>query len=203
MSDTDSTDTTTTTEDPTQAEHLADLQAENEVLRGQVKTLQAVNEDADTRDERLAAAEQEHAALVKQAGDAILKGALSSAAETLDIDPKLVMGLYAHHFKAVPEQGGTFKIEPNPTEWLATKAKTDTLLRRSVEDVQTKKVAGNVMASLASGDITALADDQVVALVDVLLANPEKKMEFFQRHDGETYLKLTSRASRIRARARS
>jgi len=187
--------------DATTAERLAALEAENTALRGQVEVLTAVRDDAGTRDERLAQAEAVNAALREQAGAAILDAGLRSAAETLDLDPGLVAGIYGHHFEAVPAENGAFKIEPNPTEFLAQKARTDPLLKRSSAAGQQSRASRNVMTCVASGDVGSLTNEQVTALVDGLDRNSTHKVDFIKKHGANVYIGLTNRARRIKKRA--
>lgn len=186
---------------PTDAERLEALEEENATLRGQVETLSAVRDEADTRDRRLAEAQDENRALRRQAADAILDQALRAAAETLDVDPQLVLGIYKGNFKAAPDADGTFRVEPNPTEWLARKARSDPLLRRSALAVRQRKADNTAADSLARGEIDALSDEQVLSLVELFDREPQKKSRFIAEHpetpSGMPYLRLCARAQRL------
>ncbi len=198
---TEQADQHTTEETTADAERLEALEEENANLHGQVARLSAMREDADVRDRRLAEAQDENRRLRIQAADAILGQALRSAADTLDIDPQLVLAIYKGNFKAVSAEDGTCRIEPTPTEWLAKKAKADPLLRRSTEAVKQRKADNNVTASLAGGDVDELSDEQVLRLVEMFDRDPQKKARFIAEHpetsSGMSYLRLCARAQRL------
>jgi len=187
--------------DPIDAERLKALEEENAVLRGQIERLSAMRDEADARDRRLVEAQDENRTLRRQAADAILDQALRAAADTLEIDPQLVLGIYKDHFKAAPDKDGTFRIEPNPTEWLARKARSDPLLRRSTESVRQRKADNSTADALTTCEIDALSDEQVLRLVEMFDRDPQKKSRFIAEHSdtpsGAPYLRLCARAQRL------
>ena len=186
---------------PAPDERLDALEEENAALRRQVETLSAGREDADARERRLAEAKDENRKLRLQAADAILDQALRTAADTMEIDSKLVLGIYKSNFKTVWAPDGTLRVEPNPTEWLATKARSDPLLCRSVRAVRQRRADNSATAWGSSGQIDSLSDEQVLRLVEMFDRDPQAKSRFIAENPetsrGVPYLKLCARAQRL------
>ena len=167
------------------AEKLAALEAENEGLRRQVEQLMAMTEDRATRDARLAAAEAENARLQGQATEAVVSEALAKAAENLDIEPATVLSMYRHHFQAVPTGGGAYRVEPNPTEFLLQRMRSDAFLEASRRRQQ-EEHAGDMAIDNPGGDAA-----KVLAALD---RSPSAKADWIQKHGQETFHQLVRNA---------
>ena len=168
----------------TAAERLAAMEEENRQLQARIEQLEALDRDRQTREDRLAKAQDANARLEAQYGEAAKREALRSAAETLDLDPQTVLTLYGHQFAAQADERGALQIVPNPTETLARKLKEDPLLRWSRRAREDPSQGGQPADSRAEAR-------RVLAELD---RDAQAKAQWIARNGQEAYFDLVGKA---------
>ena len=170
------------------AEALADLQHENDRLRGEIDSLAERHRELATREQRLEQAEDENLQLRRRYANVALRQSLAEAAANVHL-PASAVEMFAHRFRCEIGRDGQPHIEPNPTEFLLKELQTDPLLRQAAERTHQQRQADHAARGAADP-----AESDPAELLRTLDRHPARKARFIRTHGTQAYVTLARRA---------